>query len=271
MILQAALLTILAATSGALSDPADQAWEAYLAGNFSRVERLVKDGAADRTLNDASLARLNLALGCSYAMLSRDQDAQDAFETALTLDPSIDLSPVDIPPPVWRLFEPVRARMPKPEATGISLHTDEISIRKGELSPSSPPDIGSKGATRLLQPPDTVRLFMPVIRSPSASVKSLIYPGWGHLTEGRDRGKLFAGIEAVCLAGWILSAIAADRARNDYLQTRDPDLISERYDRYDQYYRLAWGFGIAALATYITAQLDFFTVPPPVDTNIRTD
>ena len=112
---------------------------------------------------------------------------------------------------------------------------------------------------------------MPVVRRPSVVVKSLLYPGWGHLSEGRRRGTLFAGVEAVWLTGWILSAVAADNARDEYLQARSPEQISERYDRYNNYWRLAWGFGLAALATYIVAQFDFFTTPPPTQSTVRAE
>lgn len=221
-----------------------EAWNAYLAGNFDKVEQLLKGAVEDSSLSDAQLARYYLALGCSDAMRNRSTSATTAFERALDLDPAIKLTSSDIPPPVWQLFEPVRNRMPYTKAPPEI--TDELreQIRGSAV--------------------DTVRITDTIYLKRSAVVNSLIFPGWGHLKEGNGKGWMFAGSEAVLIAGWVTSSILTSNARKDYMDSRTAEDISAKYDDYNSYYRLSAGFAAAAVINYVYCQVDFFrsTHPP---------
>ena len=233
--------------AGAIAGPAEDAWNAYLSGNFARVEQLTRSASGDTTLPNGELARVYLALGCSEAIRGRDIGAVDAFETALTLDATIEMTSTDLPPPVWRLFEPVRQRMREQVAAPQTAAVSDTVIQ--HLS---------------VVIPDTVELFVPVYRERTVALRSLLYPGWGHWVEDRRRGLIYAGVEALMVSGWIISARKADKARDDYLSARQPDEIATNYDRYNSYYRFAWGFAMGAIATYVAAQVDFFAVAPPI-------
>ena len=112
---------------------------------------------------------------------------------------------------------------------------------------------------------DTLLIVEQLIHEPSATLKSLVFPGWGHLSEGRKSGFLYAGIEAAALTGLLISALAADRTRDDYLAARSEPDISDRYSTYNRYYQLSWGFALIAVSNYLIAQADFFTSLPPHD------
>jgi len=236
------LLTVL----NAAPDPAAEAWQAWLAGDFVRVERLAALSSADTALTSQQRARVGLALGCSEAMRGREAAATSAFGGALELDAFEGLTQADLPPPAWRLFEPLRAK------------------RLRELNAASSPSLpmAPYQAAALSAAPDTVRLYQPLYHRRSAAVQSLVFPGWGHLAEKRSRGWLLAASEAAALAGFVWSFTAAGSARDDYLNARG-DAIDDRYDRYNRYYRLTWGFGIASAAIYLYTQADFFIAPPP--------
>ncbi|MDP8228342.1 MAG: hypothetical protein P9M15_02690 [Candidatus Electryoneaceae bacterium] len=238
---------LLLMTAKGIAGPAEDAWNAYLSGNFAHVEMLTTVAFGDTTLSNGELARIFLAWGCSEAIRGRSVEAVGAFETALTLDPTIEMTSTDLPPPVWRLYEPVRQRMPKQIVTPpLGTVSDTI------FEPLS--------VTML----DTVELIIPVYRDRSVSLRSLLYPGWGHWVEDRHSGWIYAGVETLMITGWVLSAIKADRARDDYLSDRQPDEIETSYNHYNNYYRLSWGFAIGAIATYVVAQVDFFSAPPPI-------
>ena len=101
------LLFVVILSVPALSGPAEEAWEAYLAGDFETVEAIVTESVADTSIDIKAHARLYLVLGCSDAMRGRDRTAAAEFEQALILDPTIKLTAADIPPPVWRVFKTV--------------------------------------------------------------------------------------------------------------------------------------------------------------------
>ena len=118
------IIGLIIAVSGFLSaslmaGPANEAWEAYLAGNFKLVEGIFNESIADTGLTKEEQARLYLALGCSDAMRDRNAIAATSFETALNLDQKLNLTASDLPPPVWRVFHPIQDRIRKQTADEI--------------------------------------------------------------------------------------------------------------------------------------------------------
>jgi len=256
MILRTLVLFNAITFASLYAGPAEEAWEAYLAGDFDRVEQLVIEVASAETIDSTQLSGLYFALGCSDAILGRDSAAVTSFEIALSLDPSIDLSPVDLPPPVWKVYKPVRDRILQRRSEKVdrqSTLTD--SSRRADL----PYEEHAEIPTRI----DTAFIVKPVYRASSATLKSLVFPGWGHITEGKRKGYVFAGIEAVAVTGLIISALDANRARDDYLKARTPVEIADRYDSYNRSYQLTWGLAVIVAATYLIAQVDFFNSQPP--------
>ncbi len=252
MILRTIVLLNIITFTSLYAGPAEEAWEAYLAGDFDRVEQLVIEAASAETIDSTQLSGLYFALGCTDAILGRDSSAVTSFEIALLLDSSIDLSPVDLPPPVWKVYKPVRDRILK--------HQTEEADRQAIPEDSSRlMDLPAEIPTRI----DTAFIVKPVYRASSATIKSLIFPGWGHITEGKRKGYVFAGIEAIAVTGLIISALDANRARDDYLKARNPVEIADRYDSYNRSYQLTWGLAVIMAATYLIAQVDFFSAPPP--------
>jgi len=241
---------ILLSTSTVKAEPADDAWEAYLAGDFDLVAEIVSVAIADPTISNKERARLYLAIGCSDAMRGRDASASAAFEQTLTLNPSLKLTAGDLPPPVWKLFQPVHDRLV--ERRAVDLIPADTLIR-----------------SIIPVPPDTVRQLVPFTRPIKTVLKSIAFPGWGHLSERRRRGLIFSGVEAIAIIGWVWATVNADQAREDYLRVVERDKMESSYDKYNRYYQLSWGLGITALATYIAAQVDFFAKPPPLSLSIQ--
>jgi len=224
----------LIASSQDSSNITDEAWEAYLSGDFAHVEQLVIDAILDNRIGIVQLAKLYLTLGCADAMRGRDATAITSFEMALINDPTLDPSSLDLPPPVWNLFKPVRDRMP--------CYYDEREILVT----------------------DSIEVIKPVYRKRSDVLRTLAFPGWGHLSEDRSKGLLYIGIEAAAVTGLVISAVNSARARDEYHSARDAVIIAERYDTYNLYYQLTCGFIILSVANYLAAQVDFFSTPPPV-------
>jgi len=224
--------------------PADDAWDAWLVGDFDRVVTIAGRSGTDANLADSERSRIYFTLGCTEAMRGKDGFATVAFQKALDLNPALIVTQDELPPPVWRVFASIRER--QAVTTGKSqTPLKEIAARV-----------------------DTIRIPVAVTRSKAAAVRSLIAPGWGHITEGKQRGYWIAGSEAILTAGWIASAIASSSARSDYLKARSSSDISNKYKTYNTYYQLSWGFGLSALALYIGTQYDFFTSMPSIEIGV---
>ncbi len=245
------VIALLIPACGLLANPADLAWEAYLAGDFDSVEYIVSSSMSDSTLSLQDQARLYLALGCSDAMQGRDRTASAAFEQSLMLDPENKLTAADIPPPVWRIYQPVLKRL-----------TDDSHSAVIKLPEDNATSLSSTKR-------DTVVKYIGVAHESRAIVKSLIFPGWGHFAEERGRWKLFAGTELALVAGWVVVLSQSDQAHEAYISEIDPAKMGDAYDKYNSLYRLSWGLGCAALANYFVAQWDFFSVPPPVRLDLK--
>jgi hypothetical protein len=213
----------------------DKAWEAYLRGDFAYVEKLVMSAIADNQITAEQLAKLYLTLGCADAMRGRSATATTSFEMALINDPTLDPSSLDLPPPVWNLFKPVRDRMPR--------YLD---------------------SEREILVTDSIEVIKPVYRKRADVLRTFAVPGWGHLSEGRKKGLFYVGMETIAVTGLVISAVNLTRAGEDYHSARDAVIIADRYDTYNIYYQLTWGFIFLTAANYLAAQIDFFSTPPPI-------
>lgn len=244
------LLVLVFTVSPAKAGPAEEAWEAYIRGDFSLVTAIVNKHVNNTNLTSVEKAKLYLALGCSDALLGREASATAAFERSLVLNSALILTEADLPPPAWTLFKPVQERQ------GIN-----NSLRL----------IPTFSAEQLPKPvkPDTIRILFPAGRDKSSLIKSMLLPGWGHLSEGERRGYVFLGAEFAVVSGLIYSAARAKDARGKYLKARDIEQIDKYYNRYNRYYNLTWGFGAAAVVVYFLTQLDFVRGSPSL--NFRTD
>jgi hypothetical protein len=237
------ILVLVLLPCRAFAGSAEEAWNAYLAGDFQHVFQIVSRDGNDSNLTLPERARLYFTLGCSKAMQGMDTAATVAFRRAFSLDPKFGCSEEEVPPPVWKLFKPVRD----------SVLSAQIPLERHANSPSTPP---------VTLRTDTLRIATIFSHSRASTIKSLAFPGWGHISEGNRRGYLITGAETLLLVGWGASALASGKARTDYIKARDKSVISDRYNTYNKYYHLSWGLGAAAVALYLGAQFDFFSAPP---------
>lgn len=253
MRLSALVFTLgLGVATGALAGPAEEAWNAFLSGDFNRVAQIVSATERDTSLTAGERARLYFALGCGEAMRGREAPARGAFRLALSLDATLSYAEAELPPPVWKLYSPLQEAVSR-------LSGDLLLPASPTRQSVSPLADGSDKPTAR----DTVRITLPVMHSRWAVAQSLLCPGWGHLSEGNRRGYWFAGAEALLVLGWGAAARASRDAEDDYLKARSAADLSRTYERYNDRHRLAWGLGLAAAGVYLVAQWDFFTMSPP--------
>ncbi len=232
------------------SEPVEDAWNAYLIGDFDKVEKIVSSSLKLPDLSDSTRAMLYFTVGCSDAMQGRDISAISAFERALDIDPGLRKKSSDLPPPVWEIFSPIQEK-------AASVRTSIIV------------EAGPVFSENTINNPDTLKVYVPVMRDRSTILKSFSFPGWGHLSEGRKKGLVFGSIEALSVMCFVWSIAKTADERDDYLRENDVNQIQSEYDEYNLYYKLSWGFGLSTAITYIAAQIDFFSTLPPASLSIE--
>lgn len=230
--------------SPSYAGPVEAAKHAYLSGDFTGVERLVKEYGADPLLTSASKAELYFTLGCVEALRGRATAAELAFRQALSLYSDLSYTSADVPPPAWRIYKPIY---------------DEFIQHRDEKTDKVIPATPVKSEPLRI---DTIKITEPRYIYHRAAWKSLVYPGWGHLSEGQRQGLWLIAGETALLGSWIWAMTITESKRDEYIASRSPAEIERNYDIYNRYYQIQWGLGAAALGLYLYSQFDYFTHPP---------
>ncbi|MBM3328497.1 MAG: hypothetical protein FJY67_03355 [Calditrichaeota bacterium] len=227
MILRLATLLALALAATCTAGPGDDAWQAFLSGDFTAVEKIARQVELSDTTTSIERGRVYFALASVEAMRGREVVAMLAMRQALLYYPGMVHRQSDLPPPVWRLYSTARSEQSTVDTSGIT-RLDSLSI---------PP------AKSHQQP---------------GAWRSLILPGWGHIYEGDYRGYWYGAATVSLAIGAIIASQEASSAREDYLKSRDEGIINSRYESYNERFKIAWAFGSVAVISYLATQVDFF-------------
>ena len=108
-------------------------------------------------------------------------------------------------------------------------------------------------------------------RTRSALVRSLVLPGWGHLTLSHDtKGWILASLGAATLGSMVASIVVTASRERTYLGASDPALIASAYDRYNAAYRVRNGLIAAYVVLYAYAQIDLLFISGAEDPDRTT-
>jgi len=217
--------------------PAEESWNAWLTGDFERVSSLADTRGSDTTISVSARALIYMALGCSEAMRGRSSVSADAFRVALQLDPRLDYTADELPPPVWAVFKKER------DASRLAIRLQPQPIQGRH---------------------DTVKVATPIYRSRDDVMFSLVAPGYGQIRDGHKWGYAVLGSEICLAAGWAIAANQTSHARRSYLRASGSTEIQSTYHRYNRDYQVSTGLGVAVVLLYIGAQYDYFSRPPPL-------
>ncbi len=228
--------------------PAEDSWNAYLTGNFEEVQKIAFNVKSNRSISDSIKAETHIILGCSFALTGDTAAASRAFRASLTWNSALKRTAVELPPPAWKLFKPIRESIPFPLESADSIDVERMTVFNEAGGLNLP------GDTIIITDTVFVSEFDP--NNSNSMVKSFIFPGWGHLSQGNHSGYVFATVQLVTISAGIYFSLKSAGYRDDYLSARNVDVINESYEKYNRNYRLAYGFGIAALTNYIITQID---------------
>ncbi len=213
----------------------------------------VINGANRLLLNKESLLKKEiieafLLKGISHFALSEDENAERSFVEILKIDSTFTLDSTKISPKIISFFKKVKG---------------DFYARNVQNT--------EKAAARI----DTV--FVPRIyeqkignRVSQALIRSIIFPGLGHLYQGSSlKAWTLTGLSAAAIGSIIYFSIDTNKKEELYSNETDPGLIEYRYKKYNQAYK-SRNISIAAFAgIWLYSQIDLLFFSDLFEVNIN--
>jgi hypothetical protein len=186
--------------------------------------------------------------GISHFALAEDENAERSFVEILKIDSTFTLDSTRISPKIISFFKKVKD----------DFYTRDIQENK-------------KSAARI----DTVyvpRVYEQKIgnRVSQALIRSIIFPGLGHLYQGSSlKAWTLTGLSAAAIGSIIYFSIDTNKKEELYSKETDPGLIEYRYDKYNRAYHLR-NISIAAFAViWLYSQIDLLFFSDLFEVNIN--
>ncbi|MDP4192101.1 MAG: hypothetical protein Q8858_11085 [Bacteroidota bacterium] len=176
--------------------------------------------------------------GISQYSLSDTIGAGKSFEEILMVFPAYSLDSLNNSPKIIAFFNSVKSRFRPPE--------------KQEMK-TSPNIINTFPSVSLTEYNDRLK---------NSLVRSIIFPGWGHLYYGNlPKGLILSSTAFASLSSFIYFLSDSKAKEKSYLNERDPFLISDKYDKYNSSNKMKY-ISLSAYALiwlYSQADILFFS------------
>lgn len=176
----------------------------------------------------------------SFYSLGNIKSSLSAFVKILGIDPNFQLNPQTTSPKIIELFEEIRA-----------------TFRQDSETPQQPGDFkkpeSTIGKENSPNPKDNFN---------SAVLKSILLPGWGHLSRGSTtKGWVIGALSLGSLSSAIYFTIDTHSKEEAYLNEINRSLIQSRYDEFNAAYKKRNVFIVAYAAIWLYTQIDllYFT------------
>lgn len=176
-----------------------------------------------------------LKANAHYALTDM-KSALNSFVSLLQLDSEYQLNPRYNSPKVIEFFEEIRSN--------FRLLTDE----KHTFTDSS------------TEPPTVLRdtVIIEATNFNSHLGYSLVFPGLGHFRRGQShKGWILMGASLLSLGSGVYYAVETSRREDEYLQATDIKDIAEKYNQYNDAYKLRNLSFLSFAAIWIYTQIDF--------------
>lgn len=163
--------------------------------------------------------------------------SEQSFKMILTLDKNFTLDSINVSPKIISYFNDLKSKFVnenRTEKQNNSLNIDSLlSLERRKYS--------SEFASYR-----------------QALWRNLILPGWGDIYLNNNfKGYLFSGTFTLSFISSVYYIFDAKKKENDYLSEINPDLILEKYSKYNSSYKLKNIFIALTLFVYIYSQVDF--------------
>jgi hypothetical protein len=206
----------------------------YYSGAYKETIRKAREtieGTPD--IEPDAVLELRKYVAFSLVALEEEEEAEQEFLTILRGDSTVSLDPQLVSPKIVAVFNRARERFAK--------------------SAQVPDNLGD---TAVLNPVSPLKLRTAVFRS-------MAFPGMGQIYSGqRAKGWSLIVAEGVALSGLVISHFFCYKAHQAYLDARDPALIGEKYEIYNNWYVARNAFGGLSIGIWVSAPLEILIFPP---------
>ncbi len=173
----------------------------------------------------------------------RIAEANAQFEQALSIDRTATLDSVYVSPKIIQFFEELKQKY---NATQMTAERE-----------------GSVYYRYLIQPDPR----------PMATLRSMVFPGWGQLHKNdRRKGYFLLGASSLLILSTATFHFLQQDAHDQYLHTIDERTIQDKYDRYNLFFKLRNNAALAYASVWLYSFFDALLIEPkrsPVTVTIR--
>ncbi len=192
-------------------------------------------------ITDENLIEIYKLKGIAQYSLQDEMGAKESFLNILKIDTAFSFDSISTSPKIISFFDQVKNdyfQILESEKQIIKTKTDTVYI------------------------PKLIHIEEPSADLKQAAIRSVIFPGWGHLYLGEGlKGTILTSLCALTLGSSIYFIINSNKKERLYLDEIDPTLIQQRYNEYNSSYKMKNISLISLAAVWLYSQIDllFFT------------
>ena len=175
-------------------------------------------------LTDSARVQIEKWVAFSLIAQGKSSIARERFVTLLSINPDFELDPVLTSPKILSVFYEAKTKF--------------LSQRKIQT------DSGMQTAEL----------------SPSATYRTIVFPGWEQLYQGRTTsGVIFLSAGVASLGTGVAFELLRSDARRQYLKASVPSDISKKYNSYNTYRKAEMYSFIAYAVVYVASEIDILS------------
>jgi hypothetical protein len=202
------LMLVISLAHAADDNHIDKIDQAYKSFNYDEVIILCQKALQDTSqTNPDLLVDIYKYMGLSYYALGEMGPSYNKFYILLTLNSQYQLDPSRTPPKVLRFYDEIKATFKESPDKNTTAKSDTVILYNG---------------------PEKLSL-----------IYSFILPGSGHLREGfKTKGWILTSAALVTLGSSIYFIVETNNREKEYLNAIEKDIIEQKYQEYNDAYRL---------------------------------
>ena len=178
----------------------------------------------EKELTDSARVQIEKWIAFSLIAQGKSSTARERFVTLLSINPDFELDPVLTSPKILSVFYEARTKF----LSQRKIQTDSV-LQTTEVSQS-------------------------------ATYRTIVFPGWEQLYQGRTAsGVIFLSAGVASLGAGVAFELLRSDARQQYLKASSPSDISRKYNSYNTYRKAEMYSFIAYAIIYVASEVDILS------------
>ena len=238
------LVCLFSSISFAQQHSLDEIRNYYKSFNYQKVIELSETLLSESSLAKDEIIELETMKAVSHYSLNDETSARKSFIEILKLDKNYSLDPAFISPKIITLFENTKKDFN--QIYGDNKPEEKVEDKPAEEKP--------------------VQLTQNIPQYNTPLLKSIILPGWGHLSKnGSMKSWLITAAGLASLGSMIYYIVDAKDKEKQYLNETDPLLIQQKYNSFNKSYKTRNALIATYAAVWLFAQLDLLVFDTGLD------